>query len=260
MIEVSSVQLETWLATGGYPLARILGLLSAAPILSSKAVPVRIRVAFGIVLALTLIPGLAPPPAIPISSWLGLLILAQQILIGLAIGLVMRVLFAAVDLAGSVIAMQMGLSFAVFFDPDGGGQTAVVADFFAALATLLFLAVNGHLLLLAALGHSFAALPISAAPLASAGLAQLVQLGAVIFATGLHLALPVIGILLLTNLAIGVLTRAAPQLNLLAVGFPLTLLAGYLGMYWLMSYLAPALLPLYEQGTDAIGALLYVLG
>lgn len=256
LLEITSAQLQTWLAAGAYPLVRILGLMSTAPIFSSKAVPLRARVALGLALGGVLIPVLGPMPAIPLSSWLGLQILAQQVLIGLALGLVMRVLFAAIDLAGALIAMQMGLSFAIFFDPEGGGQTGVVSDFLAALATLLFLAVNGHLLVLGVLGQSFVWLPVSATPLAAAGFAQLVALGGILFATGLLLSLPVIGILLLANLALGALTRAAPQLNLLAVGFPITLMAGFLGLLWLLSYFAPAVVPLFEGGHDAMGTLL----
>lgn len=256
MIEVTSTQLETWLAAGAYPLARLLGLMSTAPLFSSKAVPVRVRVAFALALTLVLSPLLPALPTFPISSWLGLQILAQQVLIGLAIGLVMRVLFAAVDLAGALIAMQMGLSFAIFFDPEGGGQTGVVADFLGALAMLLFLAVNGHLLVLGILGQSFVWLPITPTPLAAAGLAAVVQSGTALFATGLLLSLPVVGILLLVNLALGALTRAAPQLNLLAVGFPITLLAGFLGLLWLMGHFAAALWPLFEQGYDATRAVI----
>lgn len=256
LFEISSAQVQAWLATGAYPLVRILGLMSTAPLFSSKAVPLRVRIALGLALALVLIPVLAPMPAIPISSWLGLQILAQQLLIGLALGLVMRLLLAAVDLAGALIAMQMGLSFAIFFDPEGGGQTGVVSDLLSALATLLFLAVNGHLLVLEVLGHSFVWLPVSPTPVAEQGLAQLVAMGGIIFTTGLLLSLPVIGILLLANLALGALTRAAPQLNLLAVGFPITLLAGFLGLLWLMRYYAPVMLSLFERGHEAMATLL----
>jgi flagellar biosynthetic protein FliR len=168
----------------------------------------------------------------------GLLILVQQLIIGVSMGLVMRIVFAAVEMAGQLISMTMGLGFAVFFDPGTQGQTAAVSQILTLLATLIFLSFNGHLLLISALADSFTTLPISAQPMSTEGLHQLVLWGGVIFSAGLQLSLPVVGVLLVTNLALGILSRAAPQLNLFGIGFPVTLSAGFILIAVCLPYIA----------------------
>ena len=160
MLSVSATQLDAWLAALMFPLARLLGLFAAAPIFSNRGVSVRVRLAIGMGVALALLPVMPAMPAVPPAAGIGLMIFVQQIFIGVAIGFMMRIVFATVDLAGALIGMQMGLSFAIFFDPDAGGQTAVLSDFLSLIATLLFLAVNGHLLLIEVLVRSFEWLPI----------------------------------------------------------------------------------------------------
>jgi flagellar biosynthetic protein FliR len=156
----------------------------------------------------------------------GLMLLVQQVLIGVSIGLWMRFVFAAVELAGDMIGMQMGLSFATFIDPQNSNQTPIVGSFLGIIASLILLALNGHLLMIAALIDSFHVIPISAQPELALNVERLLALGAEIFRIGLHLSLPVLATLLVLNLAMGVLSRTAPQINIFAVGFPLTILAG----------------------------------
>ena len=172
----------------------------------------------------------APPEAI--DSWAGILILFQQTLIGIAMGLVLRVVFAALDLMGEIISLQMGLSFATFFDPVAGGQTGVVGEFLTLIATLIFLSLNGHLLMVDALARSFEWLPITETQPHKGGWLMLARFGSTIFAAGLLMALPVVTALLITNIALGILTRAAPQLNIISIGFPMTLVIG-LVIFWL---------------------------
>ncbi len=259
MLSVSAVQLDAWLAALMFPLARLLGLFASAPIFSNRGVSARVRLAIGMGVAIALLPVMPQMPSLPPGSGIGLMIFAQQIFIGVAIGFVMRIVFAAVDLAGALIGMQMGLSFAIFFDPDAGGQTAVLSDFLALLATLLFLAVNGHLLLIEVLVRSFEWVPIGAEIASAQGWAYIARAGAGMFATGLLLALPVMGILLVANISLGVLTRAAPQLNLFAVGFPVTLTAGFIGVLLMLSNFSPVLQSLFDRGFDDIGRLLEAL-
>jgi flagellar biosynthetic protein FliR len=155
--------------------------------------------------------------------------------------------------------MQMGLSFAIFFDPDAGGQTAVLSDFLNLLATLIFLAINGHLLMVDILVRSFEWLPVSTAVVDAGGWGFLARAGITVFSAGLLLSLPIIAILLIANIALGVLTRAAPQLNLFAVGFPITLTAGFIGVLLVMTNFAPVLQSLFERSFDAIALLLEAL-
>lgn len=259
MIDVTAAQLDAWLAALMFPLARLLGLFSSAPVFSNRGVSVRVRLAIGMGVALAVLPVMPPMPQVPPGGGLGLAIFVQQIFIGIAIGFMMRIVFAAVDMAGALIGMQMGLSFAIFFDPDAGGQTAVLSDFLNLLATLIFLAVNGHLLMIEVVVRSFEWLPVTTAPLNAGGWGFIARTGLTVFAAGLLLSMPIIAILLVANIALGVLTRAAPQLNLFAVGFPITLTAGFIGVLLIMNNFAPVLQSLFERGFDSIGVLLEAL-
>ena len=259
MIEVTAAQLDAWLAALMFPLARLLGLFSSAPVFSNRGVSVRVRLAIGMGVAIAVLPVMPPMPQVAPGGGLGLAIFAQQMFIGIAIGFMMRIVFAAVDMAGALIGMQMGLSFAIFFDPDAGGQTAVLSDFLNLLATLLFLAVNGHLLMIDILVRSFEWLPVTTAPVNAGGWGFIARTGLTVFTAGLLLSLPIVAILLVANIALGVLTRAAPQLNLFAVGFPITLTAGFIGVLLIMNNFAPVLQSLFERSFDTIGLLLDAL-
>lgn len=256
MLSITSAQLDAWLAALMFPLARVLGLLSAAPLFSNRAVPVRVRLGLGVAVAFAVIPALPPMPAVGAGSGMALLILAQQAFIGIAIGFVMRLTFAAVDVMGELVGLQMGLSFATFFDPGSGAQTSVLAEFLGVLATLIFVAVDGHLMLVSVIVQSFDWLPVAAAPSSSGAWGFLVRHGATMFAAGVLLALPMVGALLITNIAMGVLSRAAPQLNLFAIGFPITLTVGFAVLLVSLTLFAPVLQSFFERGFEAVGLLL----
>lgn len=258
MLSVTSAQLDAWLVALMFPLARILGLISAAPLLSNRAIPTRFRLAIGLAVALAVLPALPPIPPIAADSWMALGILLHQVLIGVAIGFMMRLFFAAIDLAGEMIGLQMGLSFAVFFSPQTGGQSSVLAQFLNLLTLLVFLALDGHLMLIKIVVLSFEWLPIGEAT-ASEGWLLIVRHASVMFASGVLIALPMVAALLITNIALGVLTRAAPQLNLFAVGFPVTLSIGFLVLFVSLSYLGPVFHGLFERGFEAIDLLLRAL-
>jgi flagellar biosynthetic protein FliR len=168
----------------------------------------------------------------------------------------MRLMFAAVDVAGEMIGLQMGLSFAVFFSPQTGGQTSVIAEFLGLLTLMVFIALNGHLMLIDVLVMSFDWLPVTTSAPGASAWALIVRYGSVMYATGLLLALPMVAALLITNTALGVLTRSAPQLNLFAVGFPITLSVGFLVLLISLNNLAPALQLLFERGFQAIDEVL----
>ena len=260
MLTVTAAQLDAWLAAFAFPLARVLGLVGAGPVFGNNSLPRRVKLVVGLAVGVGLAPAFPSVPAVPLDSWAGLLILFEQTLIGIAMGLAMRVAFAALDLMGELISLQMGLSFATFFDPLAGGQTAVVAEFLTLLATLVFLSLNGHLLMLDTLARSFEWFPIGSTNLNKEGWMVLVRSGAMIFAAGLLMALPVVTALLITNIALGILTRAAPQLNLFAIGFPITLTVGFGVLLLALGHLAPLLQRFYDMGFDTMAALLRTLG
>ena len=260
MISISSAQLDAWLAMLMFPLARVLGLFAIAPIFSSVGLSQQVRVLIGLAVAFAMAPGLPPMPAIPAGSWVGLIILAQQMLIGMLIGLTLRVVFSAIDVAGEMIGLQMGLSFAVFYDPQNAGQSAVLSEFLGLLATLIFLAMNGHLLALSVLAESFHLLPIGTTPIAAQSLAAVVSWAAVLFSAGVLLSLPIVAALLIANIAMGVLSRVAPQLNLFAVGFPVTIVSGFVVLTISLPYFGAALERLFDQSFVAVRGIMQAAG
>ena len=251
MIEVSAAQLDTWVNGFMLPFARLLGLVAVAPLFANRAISVRIRMALALAVTIAVLPALPTISYLPSDSWLTLAVLAQQMLIGIGIGFVMRLIFAAVDVAGELIGLQMGLSFAIFFNPQTGGQSSVVAEFLNLVTLLLFLAFNGHLMLISVLVKSFEWLPVGGIA-ASQSFILIVKYATVMFFSGVLLALPMVATLLITNIALGVLTRAAPQLNLFAVGFPVTLTVGMIVLLTSLSFFAPMALRLFETGFSAI--------
>jgi flagellar biosynthetic protein FliR len=173
------------------------------------------------------------------------------VLIGLAMGFAMQVVFHAAEMAGELIGLQMGLGFATLYDASVPGMIPVIGQYLGIVVSLAFLAIDGHLLLLSALVESFQVLPF--APLsAPSGLLALVEWGGSIFSYSLALSLPLLAALLITNLALGVLTRAAPQLNIFAVGFPLTILMGLLVLALALPYFAPTLERQFMEGLAAM--------
>jgi flagellar biosynthetic protein FliR len=256
MISISSAQLDVWLAMLMFPLARVLGLFAIAPVFGGLGVPRRVRLMIGLAVAFALIPGLPAMPAVPPGSWTGIMIIAQQMLIGILMGLTLRIVFAAVDVAGEMIGMQMGLSFALFYDPQNAGQTAVLGQFLGLLATLTFLAMNGHLLTLSVLAESFQLLPVGISPVSGQGFVAAVSWSAVIFSAGVLLSLPIVAALLIANIAMGVLSRVAPQLNLFAVGFPVTIVAGFVVLTISLPYFGSALERLFDQSFTALRGVL----
>lgn len=251
MISVTTAQLNAWLAAFALPLARILALIASAPVIGNPDVPASVKIGLGLLLTILVAPLLSVPPLLDPASATGLLILAQQILIGLALGFAMQVVFWAVDLAGSLIGLQMGLGFATLYDISAAGSIPVVGQYLSIVVSLAFLAVDGHLLLVSALVESFRVLPF-AVHSAPSGLRALVEWGGGIFSFGLALSLPLLAALLITNLGLAVLTRAAPQLNIFAVGFPLTILMGMLGLFLVLPYFAPGLERLFVEGFTAM--------
>ncbi len=251
MLSVTTAQLNTWLAAFAWPLARILALFASAPIIGNPSLPVQIKIGLAMLITLLVAPLLPPPPDIDPASATGLLILAQQMLIGLAMGFAMQIVFHATEMAGEFIGLQMGLGFATLYDASIPGFIPVLGQFMGVIISLVFLAIDGHLLLLSGLIGSFDALPI-AAQSATPGLRSLVDWAGCIFSYALALSLPLMAALLITNLALGVLTRAAPQLNIFAVGFPLTILMGFLILALSFPYFRPVIEQLLHDGFESM--------
>ncbi|MES3025720.1 MAG: flagellar biosynthetic protein FliR [Pseudomonadota bacterium] len=250
MITLTSVEMNTWIAALLWPLTRILGLIAAAPIFGSGSIPVSTKVGFGVILALIMAPAIPALPAADPLSMAGLLILVQELLIGLAMGFVMRIVFAAVEMAGEASSLTMGLGFASFFDPMTKGRSSSISQMLTLVATMAFLAVNAHLVLLSALAESFVTMPVSATPMAAGAPFEVARWGGRIFSAGLQLSLPILAALLITNVALGILTRAAPQLNIFGIGFPVSLGVGLLVIGLVMPYLSTPFQNLFNEGIE----------
>ncbi|SHG44498.1 flagellar biosynthetic protein FliR [Massilia sp. CF038] len=251
MLTLTSIEMNTWIAALLWPLTRILGMIAAAPLYGNNSVPMSSKIILGVLLALIIAPAIPALPAADPMSLAGLLILIQELLIGAAIGFSVRIVFAAVEMAGEVASLTMGLGFASVFDPQTRGRSSAVSQFLALVATMAFLSVNGHLVLLEVLAESFITLPVSATPVSAAAPYELVKWAAVIFNVGLQLCLPIVAALLITNVALGILTRAAPQLNIFGIGFPISLGVGILVISMALPYLSVPLQNLFNQGIEA---------
>lgn len=240
MISFSEAQLLAWLNPILWPFLRTLALFSGMPVFSQRSVPARVRIGLALFIAVAAQPSLPPMPIIPLDSLPQLLlVVAQQLLIGLAMGFAVRLVFAALEFAGELIGLQMGLNFAGFFDPSTGAQGTSSARFMGSMVAFLFVAINGHLMLINSLVESFQAFPVGEEPFRFLRVAQPQTWGAEVFRMGLWIALPLITMLLFVNLVLGVISRVAPQLNVFSVGFPLTVSIGLVGLV--------ATLPLMHQ-------------
>ena len=260
MISFTSAQLTAWLAAFIYPLARILALIASSPILGNKEVPARIKVGLAFVITIVIAPTLNIPTDLDPASAQGLFVLMQQIVAGLIMGFTIRLIFASVEMAGDIAGMQMGLGFASFYDPQNASFTPVVAQFLGILAALIFLAADGHLYMLAAMSDSFRDFPIGTNIPSANAFRTVAEWGSSLFSNSLQFALPLIGALLITNLALGILTRSAPQLNIFAVGFPITIAVGFIALMLTLPYLAPLMEYFTHRGLDTVSHIMLQLG
>lgn len=247
MLTFNEAQIWAWLSPLLWPFVRILALFGSMPVFAQRAVPVRVRVALAMLITVCAQGTLPPMPVVPLDSSVALLLLIQQLLIGLTIGFAVRLVFAAIELAGEITGLQMGMNFAGFFDPASGGQTTVVSRFYGVCISWLFIVINGHLLLIAAVVRSFEVFPVGPEPFAFLRAVQPHLLGAEVFRLGLWIALPMIAMLMFTNLVLGIISRVAQQLQIFAIGFPITVSVGLLGVMVTLPMLAMPFTNALEQ-------------
>ncbi|MCW8956658.1 MAG: flagellar biosynthetic protein FliR [Gammaproteobacteria bacterium] len=224
---LTTEQIGLFMGSIFWPFVRISAMMMAAPIFGARMVPVRIRLLMAMAFSMVAIPMLPPVPAVDPISFQAMFILLQQVLIGVAMGFIIQMVFQTLVIAGETIANGMGLGFARMVDPANGVQVPVVSQFLIVMATLLFVILNGHLMLIELVVQSFRWLPISEQGLSSKGIWEIASMGTQMFAGGLLVALPAVVAMLVVNISMGVITRAAPQMNIFAVGFPLMLLLGF---------------------------------
>jgi len=248
MVPINGEQLELWIASFLWPFIRVLAMLATAPVFDNQTVQRRTRGALAALVTLLMMPLLPTPPTL--NSAQAIPVLLQQILIGVSMGFSMRLIFAAFEMAGDLLGLQMGLAFATFIDPARGNQTPLLGSFMGVLASLVFLVIDGHLLVIAALVQSFELIPVSAR-LDVVNFQNIAMAGNIMFMLALQISLPVLAAVLICNIVLGILARAAPQLNVMSIGFSITISVG-LWVLWVS-------LPYFIAGIDgAMGRLLSI--
>ena len=219
-------ELLALLASFIWPFMRISSMFISVPVFSVKSLPAKIRVLASFLITLVVVPVIPDIAPVQIFSYQGFLITVQQIVIGLSTGFVLQMVFAVMLVGGQSIAYSMGLGFSSMVDPATGVQVPVIAQVFVVSSSLMFLAVNGHLLLIEMLVASFTTLPIDTVGFSLSDIWSIVAWSSQMFTGGLLLAMPIVSALLFVNISFGVAARAAPQLQIFGVGFPITIMIG----------------------------------
>ena len=240
MIAITSAELEQSIAAVFWPFVRIGSCFMVAPVFGAAPVPAQIRIVLSGAIALLIAPLIPLPAGVALLSGAGVLITIQQAIIGVALGFCLRLVFEALSLGGQLIANSMGLSLSFNIDPLNGTSTPALGQLYTVLVTLIFLLLDGHTALIRILVDGFRTLPIGTSGFGPRGLWTIVNWGSILFSGALTVALPGITALLITNLAFGIVSRAAPTLNLFATGLPISILFGLLVIM--------ATLPVVESG------------
>ncbi|MGV6858122.1 MAG: flagellar biosynthetic protein FliR [bacterium] len=252
---LTSAELNQWVGTFFWPFLRVGGMFMIAPVISGRQMPRQYRIALTFLVTFAVMPFIDAVPVVDPLSAESLLISMNQLLTGFAMGFIILLVINAVILAGENISMSMGMGFAVMSDPINGGQSAVVGQFFMVLASLLFLSFNGHLALIEMVAESFRVLPVSTQGIGTEGIWSLLVGVSHLFEGALAIALPAIAALLSVNLAMGIITRASPQLNIFSIGFPITMTVGFIVMNLSLPNFLPIFEHLLDNGFDAAKAL-----
>lgn len=249
----TSADIGTWIGSLVWPFTRIAAMLAIAPIFGARMVSQRARLVVALLLTWIVLPLLPEVPALDPLSPAGALLTAQQMVIGLAIGFSLQLVFATLVIAGQTIAMGMGLGFAQMVDPQNGVNVPVIGQYYVVVASLLFLALNGHLALIRVLVDSFQSLPIGVDALTREDFRSIANWGTRMFADAIMVALPAVASILLVNLAFGVVSRSAPQLNIFGVGFPVTLTLGFVILVFAVANLLPQMQQLIDGAFTSLG-------
>lgn len=255
MIHLTTGQLEAWLAQYLWPFLRIGACFMMAPIYGARFVPPRVRLLLAGAITLIVAPLVPPPSNVAVFSFDAVIVTIHQLLIGFATAFALQLIFDALAMGGQLLSNTMGLGFAFNVDPSRGVSTPVLGQMYMILVTLTFLAIDGHLVLIETFVQGFTTLPVGLTGLDGPMIWHLVEWGSELFAGALAVALPGMAALLVVNLAFGVMSRAAPTLNLFAVGFPITLIAGLVIMYVSL----PSVLATFGRSLDAAFGVLRTL-
>lgn len=228
MIDISDAAISALLSTYLLPFFRITSLLMVMPIFGAKVIAPKVRVLLGCCITLIVVPLIPPIPVVPLLSLQMVVAIIYEIAIGVASGFAFLVVFQVFVLAGQFIALKLGMGFASMNDPASGVSVTSLSQFYLTMVTLMFVSANGPLLVLEMLVNSFHSLPIASQSFTRIPFQQVAHLGSWLFAAALVMSMPVFASSMLVNIAFGIMSRSAPQLNIFAIGFPFTILCGLL--------------------------------
>ena len=248
MVYLTDQELLAFIGNYFFPFCRISAFFLAVPIIGTQLISARIRVILSIIVTMLAAPLITNAIVIPGLNLQTLIVVMQQVIIGIAMGFIVQIVFQLFVLAGQFIAMKIGLGFASMNDPSSGVSVTVISQLYLMISTLLFLSLNGHLILIEVLVKSFTALPMSLSGLSPEALMEIVGMGSWMFESALVVSIPVLTSLLIVNIAFGVMSRSAPQMNVFAVGFPITLVFGLLLLWFSLTNFLPDYQLLVNEG------------
>jgi len=226
ILQLDGAEISSWVSRWVWPFTRIAGFFMVMPLFGTRLVTQRVRLILALATTAVIAPILPPMPVIESVGLQTMIIIAQQLLIGIALGFALEVLMQIFILSGQMVAMQTGLGMAQMVDPSNGVNVAVVAQWFLIFVNLLFISLNGHLIAIEIMADSFFTIPVGSGGLSGDTLMAIAELANWMFAAAIVLALPAVASMLVVNIAFGVMARLAPQLNIFAVGFPVTMMLG----------------------------------
>ena len=235
---------------------RIGAFLIASPFFGGSSVPIQVRIIMAVLLGVSVASNVSVPTWQSFDAMTGVQVVLTELMVGIGSGLILTIWFSAALLAGEKIAASAGLGFAAQMDPDSGGQTPVVSKIFSLFLTVLFLSWNGHIIVLQAILDTYQFMPIGNVPNLKALITGGLSAAGSMFAAATIIMLPVTGFLVAINLAVGVISRSSPQMNLFAVGFPISMIVVFVLLYMWVDVLGYSLTDLSQSGVDSVRTVL----
>lgn len=255
---VSEEQINQFIGQYLWPMIRIGAFYLAVPIIGARTVPARIRLILMLFTTLLVVPLLPNAPIVSFVSLQAVVMIVKEVLIGMALGFSLQIVMHVFILVGQFVALKLGLGFAAQNDPSSGISVTVLSQFYLLLTTLLFFAINGHLIMIQMIVDSFASFPVGGPGLTPAHYTHIVSMFSWMFASGLLISLPLLTSMMIVNMSFGVMSRSAPQMNVFTVGMPITLVFGFLLMWYSLSNFLPLFNQIIEEGLAAVSVLIEV--
>ncbi len=240
---LTDAEIGAWIGSYLWPLFRVASFFMSIPFIGTQLVPMRVRLGLALLVTMTILPSVGTVPQIDALSLHSLFVIFQQVLIGASLAFMLTMMVQLFVVAGQIVAMQMGLGFAQMVDPTNGVSVPVLAQFYLISVTLAFLSINGHLVMIEIIVNSFTVWPITTTMIPAEVLWEMIVRISWLFEGALLMALPISMSVFIVNISFGVMTRAAPQMNIFSLGFPIGLIFGLL-VVWVTF---PSFLPFFQN-------------